>query len=178
MKSLNINFIKPINPKRQTKLFENLPNVETVRLEGDLCHFTLDGFDKLKILVLHQTINEGFYLLANVCNQLEKLVLEYVYFHAEQSTYNHNFTNLSSLTIFESDIFLEKKLLDRFPSLQSLRISTLRLGKIAFSYTYIEKLEDKCFSCLINLENLYLSNNKIKYIEKNMFENLNNLKKT
>ena len=191
LKSLNINFIKPINPKRQTKLFENLPNVETVRLEGDLCHFTLDGFDKLKILVLHQTINEGFYLLANVCNQLEKLVLEYVYVDAEQRTYNHNFTNLSSLTIFESDIFLEKKLLDRFPSLQSLRLSTLRLWEIdadtfsnsinlitlAFSYTYIDKLEDKCFSSLINLENLYLSNNQIRYIEKNMFENLKKLKK-
>ena len=191
LKNLSIDFIESINPNRQTKLFENLPNIETVRLEGDLYDFTLDGFYRLKSLVLHKTKNEGFNLLTNVCNQLENLVLEYVYVDAEQSTYKHNFTNLSSLTIFQSDIFLEKKLLDRFPSLQSLHLSTFRLWEIdadtfsnstnlitlAISYTCIEKLEEKCFSSLINLENLYLSNNQIRYIEKNMFENLKKLKK-
>ena len=57
LKNLSINFKESINPKRKRKLFENLPNIETLRLEGDICYFTLDGFKKLKNLVLHETKN-------------------------------------------------------------------------------------------------------------------------
>ena len=191
LKELSIDFIESINPKRQTKLFENLPNIETVHLEGDLCDFTLNGFDKLKNLVLHKTVNKGFNLMKNVCNQLEKLVLEYVYVD-EESTFNHHFPNLSALAIYKSTIFVEKKLLDRFPSLQSLCITRLELRRqidldaflnltklitLDLSNIGMGKLETKYFSNLIHLENLDLSKNQIKCIEKNMFANLKNLKK-
>ena len=128
-----------------------------------------------------------FNLLANVCNQLEKLVLEYV---NQESAFNHHFPNLSELTIYRSKIFVQKKFLDRFPSLQSLRITTLQLRRqidpdaflnltklitLDLSNIDIEKLEKKHFSKLIHLEKLDLSENQIRCIEKNMFENLKNL---
>jgi hypothetical protein len=64
-----------IDEKILTRLFDQVPHIEELFLEGNLSYFNLDSLVNLKKLSLCGTIDESFNfeLFENLCNQLEDI---------------------------------------------------------------------------------------------------------
>lgn len=163
----------------------------------------MDDLVNLEKLSISGQIEENFNfdLFRNLCNRLKDLSICKMNIDNEKLAklfQSHNFPNLEKLKIAYCEITkLEKKLIEGFPTLQSLTIinpyensnKQLRVIKNdAFSNltnlvslnlhgNSIETIDQRNFSGLINLNTLVLSFNRIESIENNTFSDLNNLKK-
>ena len=159
-------------------LLLQIPNIEELLLNGNLHYFSLDDFVNLKCLCLSGTIKDdfNFELFKKLSYQLEDLIfLDINQINLDCFDYEmfvkllngHNFSNLQTLYIDGGKIKrLEKKFIDRFPSLVNCRIINC----------CIETIEDKAFSKLKNLINLDLSDNLLERIYKSYFsDRLNKL---
>ena len=183
----------------QSKVFNDLPNIEYLSLHADLLsNFNLDSLVSLKSLTLEGNLDKDFNfdLLKNLCHKLKKLTIK-IYNLDNKSLdklfCGHHFSILDVFTIrLPNDMTkLEKKLFNGFPMLQSLILNDSKhlreidqdafsnLGQFAsfdLSNSNIESLGNHYFSSLIYLKYLNLSINRLKSIEANLFSNLTNLR--
>ena len=191
--SLALKLSEPIDSNIQSNLFDYLPNIEQLELDGNFSNFNLDSLSSLKSLSLVGILMDGFNLdiFTNISNQLEKIAISCSNLddkHLSKLFYGHNFPYLLHFEIFEGKMTkIEKKLIDGFPMLQTLNISyqkDLRIVEFdAFSnleylnlgYNCIESIDIRLFSRLVNLRSLILSANRLESIEENLFSSLVNL---
>ena len=161
-----------INEDIVTRVFNQVPNIQELYLNGKLSYFNLDNFANLRELSLSGTINEenssfNFELFKNLCNQLETIKILLDEKTIVKLFDGYKFPYLVDFSIECSDIKrLNKELFCRFPSLRRLKISLCR----------IEVIEHDSFSNMQQLFSLDLSRNQIESIEENAFSMLKNLK--
>lgn len=168
LKTVILSLKSPINFDIQTKLFDYLPNIEELGLDGKFGDLNLDNLYNLKIL---SSLNDNFNfdLFKNICNQLEELNIRYdlnneIMFKLFDG---HNFTNLKSLNISDSKITrIEKKLFDGFPMLEKLMI---------YLNSEIKIIDHDSFSGLKKLVHLSMRSNGNATIEQEHFLGLDNL---
>ena len=192
MRHLSLDFPSRIDSSILSQLFENLPTIEYLTLNGILSNINLDSLINLKSLNLIGIVDKyfNFSLFENICNRLEILSIELNQFKDIYRMFEgHDFSNLNSLyIIFCFNITkLEKKFFDGFRMLQKLTIhSNRQLREVDFSdlkqlialdlsTNQITSLERKHFSGLEKLKYLNLKGNKIESIEENVFSSLKNL---
>ena len=188
--------IPRIDENNTSRIFDQLQNIEELKLSGNLHNFNLDSFVNLRRLSLCDNINDGFNfeLLKNLSNQLDKLTLllpKIDYETILKILNGHNFSNLQSLVIAYSNIRrVEKKFIERFPSLKILRLIKCNIETIedeAFSQlkdlilldlsdNLLKSLYNRQYSGLVSLEKIILSKNRIEDIEDGIFSHMNNLK--
>ena len=173
LKQLTLHIESEINKDMLTKMFEICPNIEELCLYGKFSNINFDSFVNLKNFELRGEILEGFNfdVFKNICNQLEKLEIEFYEMNDEiisKLLYGHNFPNLFSLDISYSKITrLEKILFDGFPMLKSLNISYNK---------ELKKIDKDAFSNLKNLKKLTIeSSYKLSELQPELFSNLGNL---
>ena len=153
-------------------LFNLLPNLETLYLEGNFSYFNLDNLVNLKRLTLAGKIGHDFNMeiFKNLCNQLEELTLSFKNFDDRtflQLFKGYHFSNLKKLIFRESYVKrVDKNFIDRFPIIERLWIVLCDL----------EIIDDNAFSNVKHLYYIDFSNNRISFIPKNAFSNLKNLK--
>ena len=196
LRHLELTFVNcyEIDSRIQSKLFDNLPNIEYLALHGFLSDFKLDSLVKLKSLSLSGPVCKefNFDLLKNICSQLEELSIGYIFNDFESVTKffsDKKFPNIKTFYIGSNSYKLEKKLFDLFPMLQTLHISFSQvdqdlfsnLGQLTslyFSNNFIKSstFNKIDFSYLVNLKYLNLSRNWLKTIDANIFSNLTSLR--
>ena len=175
IKRFELDLKTQINSEVVFKLIEYMSYIEILFLRGDLSYFNLDSLSNLKRLDLTGTIMDDFnvHLFDNLCNQLESIDIRCKNFdqkYLEKLFYGRNFPYLTRLFILDSlsNIKLEKKLFDGLGMIQQLKI---------FRNQNLRIIGNDVFSNLIELQELYLSDSCIKFIDKTQFSNLINLKK-
>ena len=164
--------IPRIDEKNTTHIFEQIQNIEKLYLVGELYYFNVDNLVNLKRFHIRGNICDGFNfeLFKNLSNQLELL---FIAFHNSDCDTilklinGCNFLNLQFLHIADTNIRrIEKKLVEKFPSLQHFRMINCDL----------EIIEDDAFSSSENLILLDLRENLLKNLYKRLFSKLVNLK--
>ena len=188
--------IPRIDENNTLRIFDQLQNIEELKLSGNLHNFNLDSFVNLRRLFLCGYIKDGFNfeLIKNLSNQLDKLTLlipKTDYETIFKILNGHNFSNLQNLVIAYCNIRrVEKKFIEQFPSLKILRLIKCNIETIeddAFSHLKeltILDLTDNLLKCLYNrqysglvaLEKIILSKNRIEDIEDGIFSHMKNLK--
>ena len=188
-----------LNENISRQIFENLPNIKELELNGGFSEIYLDDLVNLEKLSISGNLigkNFNFALFETLCDHLKELSIHIRYINDKDISklfYGYSFPNLVKLDIKFSQITkLEKELFESFPMLQSLIItnnSKLRninsdsfsgltnLVNLDLSWNRIAAINQRHFSALANLETLDLSKNRIICIEDNSFSNLKNLKK-
>ena len=174
---LNLKISVTIDDQILTRLFDQVPHIQELCLNGNLSYFNLDSLVNLKVLALFGTIDKSFNfeLFKNLCYQLEDIRIRLTKNDEknDEITFvklfdNYYFPYLSYLSLKSINLKnLKKEFFDRFPMLRDLNISQCK----------IEKIERDSFSNLQQLCFLDLSNNLIEYIQKNAFSSLKNLQK-
>ena len=194
MKRVQLHLETPINSGVLLNLTDYLPYIEILELWCKLSHLNLDSLFNLKRLRLSHTIMNhfNFYLFDYICNRLESITIScsnFDYKCIEKLFYRRDFAYLTTLYIVHSseNIKLEKKLFNRLPKLQKLKISFCKNVQIIDNDVFsnliqLEELylSDICidkslFSNLIKLKKLTLCRNRLESIEENSFSNLHNL---
>ena len=171
--SLSLSFSGKINNGVVTRLLKQVPHIQQLHLNGDLCYFNLDNFVNLRKLSLYGIINKNFNfeLLKNLSSQLEDITIGFTNIDEEKffKLFNgYKFPYLEDFTIEYLYINrLKKEFIDRLPIHK--RLST--------SECYIRTVENDSFSNMQQLISLDLSRNRIELIEENTFINLKNLQK-
>lgn len=188
--------IPRIDESNTSRIFDQLQNIEELKLNGNLHNFNLDSFVNLRGLSLCGKINDGFNfeLFKNLSNQLDKLTLLLPNFDYEVilKLFNgHNFSNLQFLVIAHCNIRrVEKKLIEQFPSLKNLGLIKCNIETIeddAFSHlkdliildlsdNLLKSLYNQQYSGLVGLEKIILFKNRIEDIEDGIFSHMKNLK--
>lgn len=196
LRSLALKLSEPIDSNIQLNLFDYLPNIEKLELDGNFSNFNLDSLVSLKNLSLIGILMDGFNLdlFTNISNQLENIVISCSNLddkHLAKLFYDHNFPYLLHFEMTESRITkIEKKLFDGFPMVQKLNISNQKdlriiefdalsnlknLEYLNLGYNCIDSIDIRLFSHLINLRSLNLSGNRLESIEEYLFSSLLNL---
>lgn len=171
LKTVHLGLKSPINFDIQAKLFDYLPNIERLSLDGIFGDLNLENLYSLKILSLSGTLNDNFNfdLFKNICNQLEALDIRYDLSNETMFKLlnDHIFTNLTSLKIEDSKITrIEKKLFEGFPILENLRI---------YYNSEIKIIDRDSFSGLKKLVHLSMRSNGTETIEQENLFGLENL---
>lgn len=180
-----------------TRIFGYLSSsIKVLEIRSAFSDINLDDLVNLEKLSisgeLHDEFNFGFF--KSFCTHLKELSIHIRNTGHEdisEAFYGHNFPNLVKLDITNGNFTkLEEELLERFPMLQSLRLtgndqlrltdsdafsSLVHLVHLNLSSNSIETINNRHFSELINLKSLDLSCNEIECIDENAFSNLKNL---
>ena len=159
-----------------TRLLDQVPNIEKLYLQGNLCYLNFDNFVNLRVLSLYGTLNKSFnlnleLLTKNLCKQLEVINIS-LFVIDEQTLFKlfdgYKFPYLQDLTIQFIDMSrLKREFISRLPTHRNLNISNCK----------IEVIEHDSFSNMQHLTSLDFSRNRIELIEENAFSNLKNLQK-
>ena len=151
-------------------LFDQVPNIQELHLDGKLCYFNLDDFVNLRTLSISGSIFESFNfeLFKNLSKQLENIKIGL--FINEENFFKlfvgYNFPYLQDFSIENFEMKrLKKEFLNRLPTHTRLNIRECE----------IEVIESDSFSNMQQLTSLDLSLNHIEFIEENAFSKLNNL---
>ena len=189
--------IPRIDENNTSRIFDQLQNIEELKLSGNLHNFNLDSFVNLRCLSLCGYIKDGFNfeLIKNLPNQLDTLVvlIPKIDYEAILKILNgHNFSNLQSLALAHCNIKkIEKKFIEQFPSLKKLRLNNCNVETIednAFSHlkylilldlseNLLKSLYNRQFSGLVNLEKIILFKNCIENVDDEIFSHMKKLKK-
>ena len=173
LRNLTLLLKSKIDNTSLANLFEICSNIEQLYLGGQFSFMNLDSLFNLKKLTLYGKLLDDFDydLFKSICNQLEYLSMELFNMNDKSIPKlldGHHFSNLSKLSIFSSKITrLEKKHFDRFPTLNSLNISSNRK---------LKTIDKDAFSNLKSLKKLSLNfNNQLFELDPELFFGLSNL---
>ena len=191
------NLIMPIIDENNTKeLFDQLQNIEELRISGNFHYFNFDSLVNLKSILINGYFCDGFNfeLFKNLFNQLNELhiIIDNIDYEGLLKLLNgHTFLNLEILDIRQCNIkILEKKFIEQFPNLRIFRMRNCNLEIIendAFSIAHqlycldlrenlFKRICSLDFSKLVNLEYFYVRKNRIESIENGTFSHMKNLK--
>lgn len=102
LRHLSLDFASRIDSSILSQLFENLPTIEYLTLNGILSNINLDSLINLKSLHLNGIVDKyfNFSLFENICNRLEILSIELNQFKDLYRMFEgHEFSNLNTLYI-------------------------------------------------------------------------------
>lgn len=190
--------IPRMNEDNTTRIFDQLQNIQDLKLSGNLYYFNLDSFVNLnlKSILLCGNICDGFNLnlFKNISNQLDEVSLfipEIKYEEIIKMFNGHNFTNLHTLIISRCKVRkIEKKFMDQFPNLRKFCMVDCKVEKIednAFSnlkeltvldlsQNLLESIYKRDFSELVNLEYFVMIKNRLKIMEEGIFSHMENIR--
>lgn len=185
-----------IDENNTKELFDQLQNIEELRISGDFYYFNFDSLVNLKSIMINGSFWDGFNfeLFNNLFNQLNELHISINNIDYEgllKLLNGYTFHNLEILEIKQCNIkILEKKFIDQFPNLQIFMMNNCNLEIIendAFSISkklkYLDLSENMFkriskldFSKLVNLEYFLMRKNCLESIENGTFLDMKNLK--
>ena len=183
------------NESLSKRIFENLPNIKELELNGVFSDINLNDLVNLEKLKLTGKIfDQNFYfdnlekkffsgqidynffnfgLFENLCNQLEELSIDISNIDDEmfsQLFYDQHFSRLKRLHIMNSEITkLEKEIFEGFPMLQYLSITGNKR---------LREIDTNVFSNLKNsLKNLDLRCNNLTYFDLKILDKTASIEK-